>query len=413
MKTDRYDTVSTEHQRLVLKLLRSRPGISRSELIRRTGLGKATISQIVSRLMEKQLLYEDGAGEQAAGAGRPPVRLCLNGGFRLAIGVELTGDECIAALLDLYSSPLRIVRFPLPDRSVGTAVEVIKLAAEELLRGYDRSRLLGIGVGVPGMVALDRKTIVIAVNLGWHNVPLGALLRDALQMETIVVKRQAAGALGEYWHGVGRRKPVLMYVSIGVGIGAGILMHGRLYEGAGGSAGEIGHTTVAPDGERCSCGNHGCLEAVASCSAMLARAKQKVKEEGSSRLFADSHGVVEAITTDMLFAAAIAGDRVALEVVQEAAGLVGLALADVVNMFNPSMIVVGGEVAALGDVFLDPVRDVVRRRALSTSGGLVRICGSTLGDHAAAIGAGSLAIDRFFSPPLPEESEAAKAVLAG
>jgi len=315
----------------------------------------------------------------------------------------LTGEECIGSLLDLYSNPLRIVRCPLPDRSVQTAVDAIDVAVRDLLEGHSRDRLLGIGVGVPGMVALDRQSVLVAVNLGWVDVPLGSILGERLQMDTIIVKRQAAGALGEYWHGVGCRKAVLLYVSIGVGIGSGILVNGRLFGGASGSAGEIGHMTVIPGGERCRCGNDGCLEAVASSSAMVARAKQKVKEVGSSRLLADGHGVVEAITSDMLFRAAIDGDTVALEVVQEAANLVGLALADVVNMINPSLILVGGDVAVLGEVFLEPIREVVRRRSLSTPGRAVMICGSTLGDQAAAIGAGSLIIDRLFFPPLRDE----------
>lgn len=413
MKSDRSDTRSTEHQRLVLKLLRSRPGISRSELMRRTGLSKATVSQIVSRLIEKNILREDGVAAQVDTVGRPPVRLSLNGEFRFAIGVELTGFDCVAALLDLYSTPLHIARLPLPDRSVETAVVTIERIVDELLTGCDRTRLLGIGVGVPGMVAVDQQTVVLAVNLGWFDVPLGALVRDRLQMDTIVVKRQAAGALGEYWHGIGRRKAVLMYVSIGSGIGSGILMHGRLFSGAIGSAGEIGHVTIVPDGPRCQCGNYGCLEAVASCPAMLARAKEKVKEAASSRLHVDSRGVVEAITSEMLFAAAQAGDPVAVDVIQEAAGYVGLALADAVNMFNPAMIIVGGDVAALGEQFLTPVREVVRRRALSAPAGILTICSSTLGEQAASIGAGSLVIDRFFSPPWPEEADTARSTVAG
>ncbi len=280
MKNNPSLTVVTEHQRLVLKLLRSQPGISRSDLIRRTGLGKATISQIVSRFIEKGLLCEDGAAEQTSVAGRPPVRLRLNGEYYLAIGVELTGAECIGGLLDLYSTPLQIVRYPLPDRSVRTAVDAIGVAVQDLLVGHNRECLLGIGVGVPGMVALDRQSVLVAVNLGWFDVPLGSILGERLQMDTIIVKRQAAGALGEYWHGVGCRRSVLLYVSIGVGIGSGILVNGRLFEGASGSAGEIGHMTVIPGGERCRCGNEGCLEAVASSSAMVARAKQKVKEVG-------------------------------------------------------------------------------------------------------------------------------------
>ncbi len=132
----------------VLNLLRLYPGISRAEIVNRTGLSKATVSTIVSELIDEALVYEDGAGVQLASAGRRPVKLRLNGQIRLAIGVELTGSECIAVLTDLYGEPLHVLRYPMAESSVNTSTQVIVQAVNQLLEGYDPARLLGVEVGV-------------------------------------------------------------------------------------------------------------------------------------------------------------------------------------------------------------------------------------------------------------------------
>jgi N-acetylglucosamine repressor len=385
------------NQRLILNLLRLSPGISRAEISRRTGLGKATVSAIVSELITGGIAAEIGAGVQTGPAGRRPVRLRLNGNFRSAIGVELTGSECVASLTDLYADPMRLLRYPMPESSVETSIEIICQAVRELMDGYDWARLLGIGVGVPGPVNADRQRVIQAENIGWVDVPLGTMLYRQFKKPVMVVKRQNAGALGEYWYGIGKGEPSLLYVSIGIGIGSGMIIGGDLYEGVNGSAGEIGHINITPDGPRCECGNLGCLETFASTTAIATRAKELMRRGRPSILFEWTKGGLESITGRMVLNAAGKGDPLALEVVQEAARYVGIAIATAVNLFNPSMVVIGGEVLELGELFLEPIRDVVRYRSFSISLAGVKIVSSSLGHRAAAIGAATLAINRFFS----------------
>jgi N-acetylglucosamine repressor len=385
------------NQLRILNLLRLQPGISRSEIVRLTGLSKATVSTIITEFIADGLVYEDGAAMQIASAGRRPVKLRLNGQIRLAIGVELTGSECVAVLTDLYSDPLSVIRHPMSDTSVDRSLELIAQSVQQLLRGHEISRLLGVGVGVPGPVDAMRQHVIQAENIGWFDVPFGALLHERIGKPVTVVKRQNAGALGEHWYGVGKPYSSLLYISVGVGIGCGIIVDGKLYEGANGSAGEIGHITVVPDGYRCRCGNVGCLETVASCRAIAVRAREKTKACRATLLAKWTKGVLQSITSDMVIEAAVQGDALAVEVVREAASYLGIAVANVINLFNPSLVIVGGELLELGDLYLDPLNEAVQRRAFSIPLSAAKIVPSSLGHSAAAIGAATLIIDQSFT----------------
>ena len=395
---DQPSSIKEINQLRILNLLRFNPGISRVELAGQTGLGKATVSNVVSELINEGVVYEDGTGPQAGPAGRRPIRLRLNGEFQLAIGAELTGNECIAALTDLYATPLRFVRYPVPDTSVETCLNVLAQAVYELMAGEDVARLLGVGVGLPGPVDEAHRLVIQAENIGWLNIPLAALLEKRIARPVTVIKRTNAGALGEYWYGAGKNHHDQAYISIGLGIGSGLILGGGLYEGANGSAGEIGHLAIVPQGRRCKCGKQGCLETVASSPAMAQRARQKLGQGSRPGLLAAwTEGKPELITGRLVIEAAGRGDPLAVEVVQEAGRYLGIAVAHIVNLFNPSLVVIGGDVLELGDLFIDPVRETMTSQAFSVSLGYVQIVPSELGYQAAAIGAATVVIDSFFS----------------
>ncbi len=386
-----------ENPRRILNLLRLQPGISRTEIAKQTRLGKATVTAIVQGLLHDGLIHEDGAGVQVASAGRRPVRLRLNATRRLSIGLELTGRECISALTDLYADPLNVLRKPLPDLSVPAVLDCLAQSVDELMVGRAMNSLLGIGVGVPGPVDAVGRRVIKAENIGWTDVPLGDLLEARLGKPVTVLKRQNAGALGEYWHGVGRSKANLMYISVSVGIGCGIILRGKLYDGTNGSAGEIGHMTVIPNGYRCKCGNSGCLETVSSLPAIGIRAIEMMKQGRSSLLGDLAKGVLESITGEMVLEGAAKGDPLSVQVVQEAAHYLGIAVANVIDVVNPARVILGGAVLDVGDLFLDSIREEIQRRAFSIPLAAVDVVPSSLGFRAAAIGAAALVTDRFFS----------------
>ena len=389
------------NQLRVLNLIRDRPGISRSEILRRTNLGKATISTIVSTFIEAGVVKEAGAGVRQGSAGRRPVKLELDRQVRMAIGVELTGSECIAILTDLHAHPLHVVRHTMADSSINTAIEHIVRVVDQLLVGHDRTGLLGIGVGVPGHVDASQQRVIQAVNVGWFDVPLGCILTDRIGVPVTVVKRQNAGAMGEYRQGVGLKKANLLFISVSVGIGCGIIIQGNLYEGMTGQSGEIGHTVLLPNGNRCTCGNYGCLETLASCPAIAVRAREKARMRPESLLVDWADGVLQSITCQMVVRAALQGDRLAVEIVQEAGRYLGLAIAKVVNLLDPAAVIIGGELLELGDLYLDAVRESVQQQIVRVSPTPIEITPSSLKDNAAAIGAALLVIDHFFTQPNP------------
>lgn len=396
-------SIKVINQRRVLHLLRVNPGIPRVEIASRTGLGKATISSIVSEFIAQGIVYEDGVASQPVAVGRRPVRLRLNAQARLAIGVELTGSECIATLTDLCAEPLRVVRCPVPDMSPDGAVRAIAQCIRGLLEDHDPTNLLGVGVGVPGPVDHTRQRVIQAVNVGWLDVPLGTMLSQQVGSTVILVKRQNAGVLGEFWYGVGRGHTDLVYVSVGVGIGCGLIVRGELHEGTAGSAGELGHITVVPDGHRCRCGNYGCLETVASSSAAVIRAREEGKAGRRSLLLDWNAGMLESVTIQQVIQATLQGDALAAEVVREAARYLGLGIADTINLFNPSLVIIGGEMVDAGEIYLEAVREEMRRRSLSIPQAVVKVVPTSLGYRGPSIGAATLVIDRFFALSGTEE----------
>lgn len=389
-------TTRDVNQLRILKLLRLNPTISRTGLAKRTGLGKATVSTLVSELIDEGVISEGDLGAQTKGAGRRPIQLCLNGDARFAIGIELTGSELIAALVDLCGNPVETRQLVVPDLSVGTAVDLMDKVVRDLIKRCPRDRVLGVGIGVPGPVDHSHSRIIQAVNLGWVDVPLAAMVDEKTNLPTSVLKRQNAGALGEYWYGVGKPKDAVLFVSVGIGIGSGIVIDGKLYQGVSGYSGEIGHMTVVPSGDRCNCGNYGCLETVASASALALRARQRIRDGEDSLLMEHTKGLLDTISSGMVLDAAKCGDQLASEVVTEAAVFLGIAIANAINLMNPSIVVLGGEILNESDLFIQPIRETVRRRACTPCAIGVEIVPARWGVLAAAVGAAALVIDGFF-----------------
>jgi N-acetylglucosamine repressor len=387
------------NQLRILNALRYQPGLSRAAMARQIGLGKATISTIVADFIARGLVHEDGPEGDHSLAGRRPTRLQLNGEAFVAIGMELTGHECIAVLTDLAGRCLRTLRRPTPNTTVEGAIAILADALAELTEGRDIRRLAGVGVGIPGVIDAAAQRVVLAENIEWVDVPFAHLLQEAIGHRVSIINRTNAGALGEYWHGSGKAVEDMVYVSISVGIGAGIIIDGRLHQGANGSAGEIGHITVEPNGHRCACGNIGCLETLVSTPAIVVRAKQHIKEGEHSVLETLTGGHIARISASMVVDAALQEDAVAVAVMQEAGTYLGIALANVINLVNPSLVVVDGEMLELGDLFLETVRKTVNRRTFSVPRAAVKVVPSDLGHLASAIGAATLIIDQLFSSP--------------
>jgi glucokinase-like ROK family protein len=252
--------------------------------------------------------------------------------------------------------------------------------------------LTSVGMGVPGPVVAEAGLVAAPpIMPGWDNFPIRETLQKLWGCPVTLGNDAELGAIGEWAFGAGRGERHLAYIKVGTGIGAGLLLDGRIYRGATGSAGEIGHITIHENGPLCSCGNRGCLEALAGGLAIARKARAAARSNPRSQLA--SMEPAEKLTAREVVAAARMGDLVAQKIITEAGTHLGTAIASLVNIFNPSMVVVGGGVAQMGDLLLDPIRAIVRERSLRSASQVVRINAALLGRRSSSMGAVVQAVD--------------------
>lgn len=253
--------------------------------------------------------------------------------------------------------------------------------------------ILGIGVGAPGPLDARRGVLVSAPNLsGWREVPLKRLIQERIGLPVYLGNDANLGALGEHQFGGGRGLSDMIYVTWSTGIGGGIIANGKLVLGVNGSAGEIGHITIDVDGPLCNCGNRGCLEAMASGTAIARVAQHRLEEGEPSRISEIAAQDPQGVSARAVCEAALQGDTLAWEVLLPAARSLGIGLATLVNLFNPELILIGGGVAQMGERLLGPAREAMRERAFPLPAQTVRIEPATLGDDVGALGGVALVL---------------------
>lgn len=380
---------------VLFRLLQESPETTRTDLVRLSGLSKATVSETIADLIERGFISERGKRQPARG--RSQVIIEFNPQARLVLGAQFTDHGCQAVLTDLRARPVASAERPLSGTSPDQFIDALVQCVEELRAAHPGIPVIGLGVGVPGLVDSSGRHVIVSVPFNWSEVPLSGMLEARLGLPVRLVNRAKAAALGEYWQGEHKEpgeRDNLAYVFVGAGIVCGLVFDGQPYFGSGGAAGEIGHLTVVPDGPLCGCGNRGCLHMLASESAIVRAVRSRLRQD--SRADADAlvpGGQLGMMTLDTIIAAAEAGNTAIRSTVEESARYLGIAIANLVNLVNPSVVVIGGPVAGFGDVLIDTVRAEVRQRALWDALHGVRLVLSNLGDSAGAIGAAALLLD--------------------
>jgi predicted NBD/HSP70 family sugar kinase len=375
----------------ILSLIEANSMISRAELARLSGLSRATVSNIVETLLRLDLVREEGMGNSRGG--RPPVLLAFNPSAWYAVGAELVESEWVFVLVDLRGQVQKRSAISIYGNQPEDALKALVRGYYRLLDGFPGNILPGLGLGVPGLVDDRTGTIKSAADLGWVDVPFQQLVERELPLAVYIINRHKAAGLVEAHYGEGIDSHNLFYVGIGTGVAAAIFLEGDMLQGANSSAGELGHVTVEPNGRACPCGNHGCLQQYVSGPAMATRARELIRSGNRSMLEEVTMGNLQLISGKLVCDTAARGDSLALTVTREAAGYLGIALANVINVMNPDTIVLGGPVGRnSGELFLGPLQEVLRKRTMSHPLGAVRITGSTMGDDAGARGAAALVL---------------------
>jgi glucokinase len=307
------------------------------------------------------------------------------------LAIDLGGTKIAAALIAPDNRVMDRTHSPtLVSEGLQPVVDRIFAMIDRLLSQCttDAAQLDGIAIAAAGAIDTDKGLITSSPNLpGWSNVPLRDMVRERYGVDSCLVNDANAAALAEHRLGAGRGTNNLIYLTVSTGIGGGIIVNGELYSGISGCAGELGHMTIDANGPECDCGNVGCLEVFASGKAVAGEAKRRIKQGGQSRLTDIVSGNLEGITAEKVAMAAQGGDRLAMEVISRAAGYLGVGMVNLVNIFNPEMIVVGGGLSKMGELLLGPARQVVKQRVFPLCAGAVRIVTAELGDDAGVLGA--------------------------
>ena len=303
-----------------------------------------------------------------------------------AIGVDVGGTKIAAAVVTPEGEVLNEVRYP----SSGPKERLLSSMARSVNEVRDGFEVGGVCLAVPGTVSTVENKIIDAPNLhAIEGIPLKDELEERTDLTTTVENDANAAAWGEFRFGAGSEVSHLIFITLGTGVGGGVISHGVLLRGAQGAGGEMGHITIQATGPRCGCGNHGCLEALASGTAIARRAREVASEEPDSAL--GQLAVERAVLGEDVAELARQGDEAAISVLRETGVWLGIGLAGFVNVFNPEVIAIGGGAARAGDLILDAARHEVRLRAMSPSRDLVEIKEATLGADSGVLGAAALA----------------------
>jgi len=395
-------TIKTRNMSSILLALLWHEPLSRVRIAQMTGLSTTTVTNLVNELITQGIVMEEEAqkpqGRRKVGRPRTPLRLVAEA--RHAIGVHIGVGYIRVGVADLRGHIRHHRSFSHqvgkgPEEVLNETLALIKQTIAE--SRINPKEVVGVGIGASGLVDPASGVNVFAPNLGWRDVPLRDWFAERLQLPVCVDNNVRAMALGEAWFGAGRQARTLAFVYARIGVGAGFVVDRQLYRGSGAGAGEIGHMTVIPDGgEPCRCGNTGCLETLVSEPALVRLAGELARREPEGILAAHLRQPYER-PIERVFAAARAGDEPTRKMLNERARYMGIALANLVNTFNPELIVLGGILAQGQDLLLRAIEQTVRQRSFANLGERVRIQASDLGWPAGMVGAATLALSTFFS----------------
>ena len=316
--------------------------------------------------------------------------------MRYVVGIDIGGTNIVAGTVaEDGSEVLGLVSEPtLPEQGAeGVLSRIMKLARASMAAARGKE-IAGLGIGSPGPLDTTTGVVLLTPNLGWVNFPLRDRVAGALGMPATLDNDANCAIFGEWWRGAARGASHVVGLTIGTGIGGGIVLAGRVYRGKSDIAGEIGHMTNDLNGRRCKCGNYGCLEAYASGPAIAARAIEGIEAGADSSLPRYVNGDLARITAQIVYEAAHDGDGYALEVVHDTAKFLGAGVANVVNIFNPEVVVICGGVTLAGDKLFLPLRSEVKRRAFKPAVEACRIVPGELTGTAGVYGAAAVFMQR-------------------
>ncbi|HLR09092.1 MAG TPA: ROK family transcriptional regulator [Bacillota bacterium] len=399
MQRGTFQLMKSVNKSLVLNKIRTSEPISRAQIAKETNLTPPTVSNIVKELIHEGMVRESTLGESQGG--RKPTLLLINHDAFYIAGVDAGPYTIDCILADLSGKMIaRTTSEPMAaDVTREQFLSLLKKGIRSVLQSVsDPRKVVGIGVAMHGVVDVEGGMSLVAPNLNLQAIPI----KDELEAEFgVVVKVEndaRAMALGEAWFGDHGAKSSMLAVNLGRGVGAGLVVDGKLYHGAMDIAGEVGHMTIDLNGEQCECGSRGCLQTFATGDAIARRAKAVLKDAANSSDKTDSLGQRSELTGEQVYQLAANGHTQLAEVLRETGTIIGIGLTNLIHAINPELIVLGGGVTKAKDFILPAIRRVIESRGLTTEAKQTPVVVSKLGDDATLLGAVSLLLVELFDP---------------
>lgn len=310
---------------------------------------------------------------------------------KYSIGIDIGGTNITVALVTGNGEILRKIRFPTRAEEGKTkTIKCILKALGAIMKGLRSNSIEGIGIGAAGDIDQDRGVVRFSPNLLWKDVPIVRLIREKFNLKVVLDNDANAAAWATYILETGRKVKNLLCITLGTGVGGGIILNGRIYHGASGSAGEIGHMTLNPQGQRCRCGNYGCLETYIGSAYIVKKAIREIRKGEKSLIKKIAGGNLKSVTPETIQVAALKGDKMARRIWKEAGEYLGIALSGVINLLNPEVIVFGGGVARAGELIFKPMKAEIKKRTFKTPFEKVKFTCTRFGEDLGVIGAALL-----------------------
>ncbi len=403
----------------ILNLIRSHGPISRVGIYERTSLRRSTISLIARQLLTEGWLLDAGRSDNPRGPKQ--ILLQLNPKHRFLVGLELDDELITAGVMDLEPAVSHVLseRTDLAHGRQGL-IEQLQAAVRRVvaMSGLPWSRLMGIGVADPGLVDSRRGIISSCSTIDfWNDVPLKEIFEREFKTPTLIESKTRAKTIAEHKRESPERRSNMIYLDYGAGIGAGVIVDGNLLYGNTCGAGEVGHTNIDKSGPTCKCGSNGCLEALAGANSVESRIRNALREGVPSQVLGMANQDPAKITAWLVFEAARAGDKMCWNIAAAIAEDMGVAIANLVNLFNPAILILDQRLAVLGEEFLGLISRIVKSKALAGSSSQLAIRFGSLGGESGLMGVGLQVLDTYFSgraagiPPSPlaaQQTAAAK-----
>lgn len=376
----------------VINIIRQKGPISRADIAKYADMTAPTVTNVTNRLLESNLIIEYKMGKSSGG--RRPILLKTNPDTLNVIVIYIGSNKMTGYLADgninIIKRKEEKLRGYLKDEIIDLLLKIIGD-----LKSRAKAQIPGIGVVLHGPVKSREGISVVAPNLGWKHVPIKYIVEEKYKIPTFVENDSRATALGEFYYGNAKNKNSMVFLFVDYGMGSGVVLDGKLYRGVSDSAGEVGHTTIDINGPKCSCGNYGCLEAMASERALVRNMTRSIKEGRTSKVIDLASGNLDDIAPEDIYKAAKMGDELAKRELRQLARYLGIGVANVLNTFNPEVVLIGGGLAQARLFIEDVLIDTVKQRTLESCRNVSEIRFDVMGEEATVKGAADIVLTKL------------------